>query len=166
MNNSPTSPLCNHSHPLLASPDRLFNRSLTLSATARSSVCVPALAVSYVWTWLSSILLTLPLLTRLMISTSPRSATPLYADSGLLGDSRTPSLTLGDCGPKNVRSSGKMDGVDLALGEVGWCSWERFFWLAFAGSGGGTFAFGSGRELAMDFSFEMKDTIFALLAMM
>ena len=53
--------------------------------------------------------------------------------------------------------------MDLALGEFGSCSGLRFFRLAFAGSNGGAFAFGSGRELVKDLSLEMKDTIFAVL---
>ena len=72
-------------------------------------------------------------------------------------------MTFGDCGPKNVRSFGEMDWVDLALGEFGLCSWVTFFALVFPGTDGGVFAFCSGRELVMDLSFEMKDTMLAVL---
>jgi hypothetical protein len=139
---------------------------LTLSATARSSVCVPMLVDSYVWTWVSSILLTLPLLTRLTISTSPKSATPLYAESGLLGDSSTPRVTFGDCGgPKNVRSFGDIDCVDLALGEAGSFTRVRSFALPFPGTDGGGFLPScSGRELVMDLSLDTKDNMFRGIA--
>jgi len=56
-----------------------------------------------------------------------------------------------------------MDCVDLALGEFGSCSSGRSLRLALAGSDGRAFPFGSGRELAIDFSLEMNDTIFAVL---
>lgn len=72
-------------------------------------------------------------------------------------------MTFGDCGPKNVRSFGEIDWVDLAPREFGLCSCGRFFALVFPGSDGGVFAFCSGRELVMDLSLVMKDTILAVL---
>lgn len=78
-----------------------------------------------------------------------------------MGDSRTPSLVvLGDSGPKNVLSFGEMDCVDRSPGESGLCACERFLGFGFVGCACG-FVEASGCELASDFSFDMKDTMFA-----